>query len=85
MLNKAGRLRYIVCTGSGLATLSAKAGDGSLRDRAPTAGSADTAKFFSLKRGDLVEAEGLERRVGENSFGFMSGSRLTITMKAPEA
>ena len=85
MLNKAGRLRYIMCTGSGLATLSAKAEGGAQGKGTATGGTAEAAKFFSLKRGDLVEAEGLERRVGENSFGFMPVSRLRITMKAPEA
>ena len=75
MLNKAGRVRYIVCTESGLATLSAKAGDKA----------AEIADFFSLKRGDCIEAESLERRAGEHSFGFVPGARLTISLKAPEA
>lgn len=75
MLNKAGRVRYIVCTASGLATVSAKRGDSG----------ADGAGFFSLCRGDCIEAEALEKRVGENSFGFAAGTRLKITLKAPEA
>lgn len=75
MLNKAGRVRYIVCTKSGLATLSAKAGDKAT----------EAEGFFSLKRGDCIEAEGLERRAGEHSFGLVPGSRLTISLKAPEA
>ncbi len=75
MLNKAGRVRYIVCTASGLATVSAKRGDSG----------ADSAGFFSLCRGDCIEAEALEKRLGENSFGFAAGTRLKITLKAPVA
>lgn len=73
MLNKAGRVRYIVCTASGLATISAKAEDHGARE----------AGFFSLGRGDCIAAEALEPRANERSFGFAAGTRLGITLKAP--
>ncbi|TXT50902.1 MAG: hypothetical protein FD137_209 [Spirochaetes bacterium] len=66
LLNKAGRLRYILCTGPAWATLSAKAGDES----------AKAAGFFSLKRGDIIQCDGLEKRAGENSFGYGPMSRM---------
>ncbi|MDX9784691.1 MAG: small ribosomal subunit Rsm22 family protein [Spirochaetia bacterium] len=75
LLNKAGRLRYILCTESGLATFSAKAID----DKDSAGG------FFSLRRGDMIEAAHLELREGDNNFGFIAGSKLKIAMKAPEA
>ena len=75
MLNKAGRLRYILCTPSGLATLSAKTGDAD----------AEAAGFFALRRGDCITAEALEKRANENSFGFVPGARLRVALKAPEA
>jgi SAM-dependent methyltransferase len=68
LLNKAGRLRYIVCTGPVWATLSAKSGDES----------AKAAGFFSLRRGDLIQCEDLEKREGQNSFGFGQLSRMRI-------
>lgn len=75
MLNKAGRLRYILCTNSGLASFSAKAKESA----------AETAGFFSLQRGDMITASALERREGQNSFGFVPGSKLSIAIKAPKA
>ncbi|HWR11524.1 MAG TPA: small ribosomal subunit Rsm22 family protein [Rectinemataceae bacterium] len=75
MLNKAGRVRYIVCAASGLASLSAKAGDPG----------AQSAGFFSLRRGDCIEAEALEKRSNENSFGFAPGTKLRVALRAPEA
>lgn len=75
MLNKAGRLRYIICTATGLATISAKTGDSA----------AETAGFFSLHRGDMIEAAHLERREGERNFGFVAESTLSMSMKAPQA
>lgn len=75
MLNKAGRVRYIVCTDAGLATISARGDDAS----------ASGAGFLALARGDCISADCLERRAGENSFGFSAGSTLTITLKAPRA
>jgi len=75
MLNKAGRVRYIVCTASGLATLSAKAADPLAR----------SLGFLSLGRGDLIEARGLEKRSEGNGFGLMSGTTVGLSLKAPEA
>lgn len=75
MLNKGGRVRYILCTTSGLATLSAKAGDTQ----------AKAAGFFSLGRGDCIEARGMEKRSTGNNFGLTSGTKLEIRLKAPEA
>lgn len=75
MLNKAGRVRYILCTSSGLAGFSAKAKDNA----------AENEGFFSLRRGDMVKASSLERREGENNLGFIAGSKLSIDIKAPEA
>ena len=75
MLNKGGRLRYIVCTDAGLATISARGDDAAAAE----------AGFPALARGDFIKAGGLERRAGENGFGFSAGSTLEITMKAPRA
>jgi hypothetical protein len=75
MLNKAGRLRYILCAKPGLATLSAK----------KEKGAAGTAGFFSLRRGDMIEAFALEPRGEENNFGFVQKSELKIVLRAPDA
>lgn len=78
MLNKAGRIRYIVCTENGqLSTISAPQND-------PTAihAQASTLGFFNLARGDLIEASGLEER-GRSHFGIIPDSSLRIKMKAP--
>jgi len=75
MLNKAGRLRYILCTTAGLATLSARKETGSGEARA----------FFDLRRGDMIEASELELREGERNFGFVEDSRLKTIFKAPDA
>ena len=73
MLNKAGRVRYILCTNGGLrATISALRYD-------PMA---ENLGFFGLGRGDLIAADGLEIR-GESHFGIVPGSRLEILMRAP--
>jgi ribosomal protein RSM22 (predicted rRNA methylase) len=73
MLNKAGRVRYILCTNGGLrATISALRYD-------PMA---ENLGFFGLGRGDLIAADGLEIR-GESHFGIAPGSRLEILMRAP--
>ncbi len=73
MLNKAGRIRYIACTGPDLATVSAKSGDPS------TAASG----FPSLARGDIVGLENLERREGDRSFGLLqsSGMRRELSIR----
>jgi ribosomal protein RSM22 (predicted rRNA methylase) len=78
MLNKAGRVRYIVCTENGqLSTISAPQND-------PAAIRAGTGAldFFNLARGDLIEASGLEER-GRSHFGIIPDSSLRIKMKAP--
>ncbi|MHB0853570.1 MAG: small ribosomal subunit Rsm22 family protein [Rectinema subterraneum] len=78
MLNKAGRIRYIVCTENGqLSTISAPQND-------PAAIHAGTGAldFFNLARGDLIEASGLEER-GRSHFGIIPDSSLRIKMKAP--
>ena len=73
MLNKAGRVRYIVCTNRGLrVTISAPRND-------PTA---ENLGFFGLGRGDLIAANGLEIR-GESHFGIAPGSQLEVLMRAP--
>ena len=73
MLNKAGRLRYIVCTAKGLATLSAKAGD-------PIA---EAMGFFALGRGDGIEVDAAETRSDGASFGIVAGTKLRTTLTAP--
>ncbi len=78
MLNKAGRIRYIVCTENGqLSTISAPQNN-------PAAIRAGTGAldFFNLARGDLIEASGLEER-GRSHFGIIPDSSLRIKMKAP--
>jgi len=73
MLNKAGRVRYIICEeGGSLATISAPQRD----ERASRTG------FFELRRGDLLEVDGLEAR-GEGHFGFGPAARLRVKMRAP--
>ncbi len=73
MLNKAGRVRYILCTNNGLrVTISAPRYD-------PTA---ENLGFFGLGRGDLIAASNLEKR-GESHFGIAPGSRLEVLMRAP--
>ena len=77
LLNKAGRIRYIVCAGDGLSTISAPSASA-------TTISAAGSGFLGLRRGDCFRACGLSRRPGERSFGFDSGSRIDITFKTPE-
>ena len=75
MLNKAGRVRYIICAAEGLVTLSAK------RD----APAARESGFLDLRRGDCISVSGLERREGENNFGIAPGTTLNLTFRAPNA
>ena len=75
MLNKAGRVRYIICAAEGLVTLSAK------RD----APAARESGFLDLRRGDCISISGLERREGENNFGIAPGTTLNLTFRAPNA
>lgn len=74
MLNKAGRVRYILCTPDGLATLSAKRDDPAVQE----------SGFLDLRRGDCLRASGLERREGESNFGMTPGARLELTFMAPD-
>jgi SAM-dependent methyltransferase len=74
MLNKAGRLRYIVCGAGALAALSARADDGAVR----------SSGFMDLRRGDFIRAEGIEERPG-GGLGLGPGSRLDVVSRAPEA
>jgi SAM-dependent methyltransferase len=74
MLNKAGRLRYVLCGAGRLETLSARADDADTRAR----------EFIGLRRGDILRAEGLEVRQG-GGFGLLPESRLEVVARAPEA
>lgn len=73
MLNKAGRIRYIVCTRDGLTTVSAHRED----EKAKSCG------FFSLMRGDCIRGSALQKRLGKNNYGLQEGSSLEITLRAP--
>jgi len=73
MRNKAGRIRYIVCTGEGLLrTISTPQDDAAAR----------SLGFFRLARGDLIEADGLETR-SENHLGLVRETHMRIVMHAP--
>lgn len=74
MLNKAGRLRYLLCGEGRLETLSAAADDEAARRQL----------FMSLARGDIVELRGAEPRPG-GGFGLGPRSELAIRARAPEA
>jgi len=73
LLNKAGRIRYIFCTVSGLATVSAHTAN----ERAKN------LDFFTLERGDIVELQNLEIRPGERNFGIADGTELSFIVKIP--
>lgn len=75
MLNKAGRIRYIMCAPQGLVTISAK------RDTP----AAMNSGFLALRRGDCVSVAGLERREGVDNFGVTQDTRVDLTLRAPEA
>jgi SAM-dependent methyltransferase len=72
MLNKAGRLRFVICSEGALVAVSARRDD-------PAAG---RSGFLDLRRGDRVAMSGLEARPGGGS-GFSAGSRLELLAKAP--
>jgi hypothetical protein len=74
MLNKAGRLRYLLCGEGRLETISARADDESARARG----------FMGLRRGDLIGATDLERRQG-GGLGLLPDSKLYLRALAPEA
>lgn len=74
MLNKAGRVRYAMCSDRGLATYSAHRDDRAAR----------AAGFFDLRRGDLCGLPGFVPR-GEaagtgaaSSFGFAEGASIRL-------
>jgi len=75
MLNKAGRLRYLLCNDAGRFAVSARKDD-------PVA---QTAGFFSLHRGDRIRLRGAELRGTEaaEALGFLSGTELEIVVPAP--
>jgi hypothetical protein len=73
MLNKAGRVRYLVCSEGGIATLSAAAASAEAR----------SSGFLSLRRGDRLRVLGAERRQG-GGLGLVASSALTLLARAPE-
>ena len=73
MLNKAGRLRYILCGNGALAAVSARADDEAARENG----------FLGLRRGDALVPRGLESRPG-GGLGIVAGSELGINSLAPE-
>ncbi|MEI6388843.1 MAG: small ribosomal subunit Rsm22 family protein [Spirochaetota bacterium] len=89
MLNKAGRLRYAVCTsGAEPAGDCGPAGDcepgGSLVTLSARSGSPEAlaAGFASLRRHDLLTVEGAERR--EGGLGLVPTTKISVT-RAPAA
>ena len=74
MLNKAGRLRYLLCGEGRLETLSARADDAA----------ASASGFMELRRGDFLRAGNLETRPN-GGLGIGPGSRLELCSSAPEA
>lgn len=82
MLNKAGKIRYLLCQGFRIVTVSAKAIDPDAKN----------AGFFSLTRGDSVSFSALTptaRPEGSEDytqgFRFDENSSLKLLMKAPRA
>jgi SAM-dependent methyltransferase len=73
MLNKAGRVRYFVCSEGRIATLSAAASSAEAR----------SSGFLSLRRGDRLRVLGAERRQG-GGLGLVASSSLTLLARAPE-
>jgi SAM-dependent methyltransferase len=72
MLNKAGRLRYFVCSDGALRSVSARRDD-------PLAAAAG---FPGLARGDWIRLRGAERREG-GGLGLATNSSLDILSRAP--
>jgi len=75
MLNKAGRLRYLLCNDAGRFAVSARKDD-------PAAGAAG---FFGLRRGDRIRLGHAEVRGTKEAeaLGFLPGSELEIVVPAP--
>ncbi len=74
MLNKAGRLRYVLCGNGRLEAISARADDEEARAKG----------FMDLRRGDSLRPRGLETRPGGGT-GVMPGSELGLDALAAEA
>jgi SAM-dependent methyltransferase len=74
MLNKAGRLRYLLCGEGRLETLSARTDDPAARAKG----------FMGLRRGDALSPRGLESRPG-GGLGLLPDSELDVQALAPEA
>jgi hypothetical protein len=74
MLNKAGRLRYLLCGEGRLEAISARADDPS----------AKAMGFPELRRGDVLRARNLERRPA-GGLGLLQGSELELRSRAPQA
>lgn len=84
MLNKAGRIRFILCTEGGhsiesgqLATISMP--EDALATKRAGAGNSE---FMRFARGDIIEACCLETRA-PNHFGIVSNTQLRFIMKVP--
>lgn len=71
MLNKAGRVRRLICGIGGRFPLSAKRGDQN----------AEAAGFFALRRYDLIELDKPERR--EGGWGIAADTRIRVA-QSPE-
>jgi SAM-dependent methyltransferase len=74
MLNKAGRLRYLLCGDGRLEAVSARSDDAS----------AHAAGFGDLRRGDVLRLRGLERRPG-GGLGVCPKTEIDLVSLAPEA
>jgi len=70
MLNKGGRVRYLLCDGKNRFAFSAKSGDSV----------ANAQGFFKLRRYDLIQVTHAESRGdgSELSYGFGEGTRITV-------
>jgi hypothetical protein len=75
MLNKAGRLRYLLCNDAGRFAVSARKDD-------PAAGAAG---FFGLRRGDRIRLRHAEARgtAEAEALGFLPTTGLEILVPAP--
>lgn len=84
MLNKAGRIRFIVCTEGGHSIESGQLATISMPKDAQAAkrAGARASGFFDLGRGDLIEARCLETRAPAH-FGVVSDTQLRFLMRAP--
>ena len=66
LLNKAGRIRYIVCGASGRIALSASKNDIYAKE----------IGFFSLKRGDIIQIENPQTR--ESGYGITAETKILL-------